>query len=68
MEEYCYINLKHRTIETYRYIIKNHIKPRLGMYRLSQITTPTIQEAINDIYVERCFAKSYMRSILKVIK
>ena len=68
MEEYCYINLKHRTIETYKYIIKNHLKPRLGMYRISQITTATIQEAINDIYVERGFAKSYMKSILKVIK
>jgi len=30
MKEYCYINLKHRTIETYKYIIKNHLKPRLG--------------------------------------
>ena len=68
MKEYCYINLKHRTIETYKYIIKNHLKPRLGMYRISQITTATIQEAINDIYVERGFAKSYMKSILKVIK
>ncbi len=68
MEEYCYINLKHRTIETYKYIIKNHLKPRLGFYRISQITTATIQEAINDIYVERGFAKSYMKSILKVIK
>lgn len=68
MEEYCYINLKHRTIETYKYIIKNHLKPRLGMYRISQITTAAIQEAISDIYVERGFAKSYMKSILKVIK
>lgn len=68
MEEYCYINLKHRTIETYKYIIKNHLKPRLGMYRLSQITTATIQEVITDIYVEKGFAKSYMKSILKVIK
>ncbi len=68
MEEYCYINLKHRTIETYKYIVKNHLKPRLGMYRLSQIATSTIQESINDIYVEKGFAKSYMKSILKVIK
>jgi len=68
MQEYCFINLKHRTIETYKYIIKNHLKPRLGMYRISQITTATIQEVINDIYVERGFAKSYMKNILKVIK
>lgn len=26
MQEYCYINLKHRTIETYRYIIKYPFK------------------------------------------
>lgn len=68
MEEYCYINLKHRTIETYKYIIKNHLKPRFGMYRLSQITTATIQDMITDIYVEKGFAKRYMENILKIIK
>lgn len=29
--------------EIYSNIIKNHIRPRLGFYRLSQITTSTLQ-------------------------
>ena len=44
MKEHCEINLKYHTIEAYKNIIKNHIKPRLGFYRLCQITTATIQE------------------------
>lgn len=53
MKMYCNINLRYATIITYENIIKNHIKPRLGFYRLSQITSATIQEFINNIYVEK---------------
>ena len=44
MKEHCEINLKYHTIEAYKNIIKNHIKPKLGFYRLCQITIATIQE------------------------
>ena len=53
MKEHCEINLKYHTIEAYKNIIKNHVKPRLGFYRLSQITTSTLQEFVNNIYVEK---------------
>ena len=68
MKEHCEINLKYHTIEAYKNIIKNHVKPRLGFYRLSQITTSTLQEFVNNIYVEKGFSKNFLKNILKVLK
>ena len=68
MKEHCEINLKYHTIEAYKNIVKNHIKPKLGFYRLSQITTSILQEFINNIYVEKGFSKNFLRNILKVLK
>lgn len=68
IKEYCEINLQYNTIQAYSNIIKNHIKPRLGFYMLSQLTTATIQEFINAIYVEKGFSKNFMKNILKVLK
>ena len=60
--------MKYHTIEAYKNIIKNHIKPRVGFYRLSQITTATLQEFVNNTYVEYGFSKNFMKNILKVLK
>lgn len=68
MKEHCEINLKYHTIEAYKNIIKNHIKPKIGFYKLSQITTATLQEFINNIYVEKAFSKNFLKNILKVLK
>ena len=68
MKEHCKINLKYHTIEAYKNIIKNHIKPRLGFYRICQITTATIQEFVNNTYVEYGYSKNFMKNILKVLK
>lgn len=68
LKEHCEVNLKYHTIEAYRSIIKNHIKPKLGFYRLSQITTATLQEFINNVYVEKGFSKNFLKNILKVLK
>lgn len=68
LKEHCEINLKYHTIEAYKNIIKNHIKPRVGFYRLSQITTATLQEFVNNTYVEYGFSKNFMKNILKVLK
>ena len=68
MKEHCEVNLKYHTIEAYKNIIKNHIKPRLGHYRLCQITTATLQEFINNTYIEYSFSKNFMKNILKVLK
>ena len=68
LKEHCQINLKYHTIQAYSNIIKNHIKPRLGFYRLSQITTATLQEFLNNLYVEKAVSKNFMKNILKVLK
>ena len=59
MKEHCEVNLKYHTIEAYKNIIKNHVKPRLGHYRLCQITTATLQEFVNNTYVEYSFSKNF---------
>ena len=68
MKEHCEINLKYHTIQAYQNIIKNHIKPKLGFYMLSQLTTAVIQEFINNIYLEKGFSKNFLKNILKVLK
>ena len=68
LKEHCEINLRYHTIRAYSNIIKNHIKPNIGFYRLSQITTSTLQEFINKIYVEKSFSKNFLKKILKVLK
>ncbi len=35
LKEHCEINLRYHTIQAYSNIIKNHIKPNIGFYRLS---------------------------------
>ena len=68
MKEYCEVNLKYHTIEGYKSIIKNHINPNIGFYRLSQITTSTLQEFINRIFLIKSFSKNFLKNILKVLK
>ena len=68
VKNYCEINLRYNTVEAYKNIIKNHIKPRLGAYRLAQISSNKLQEFINQIYVEKGFSKEFLHNILKVLK
>ena len=68
LDNYCKINLKYHTIQSYTNIINNHIKPNLGYYKLSQLDTKCLQDFINKIYVEKSFSKSFLHNILKVIK
>ena len=68
LEKHCYINLKYHTIEAYSNIVKNHIKPNIGFYKISQITRSTLQEFINNIYIKKSFSKNFLNNIKKVIK
>ena len=68
LENYCHVNLKYHTIQAYTNIIKNHIRPKLGFYRLAQITTATLQEFMNNTYIEKSFSKNFLKNILKVLK
>lgn len=68
IDTYCNFNLKYATIVTYLNIIKLYLKPRLGMYKLSQIDSQMLQEFINNLYVEKNLSKWYLKGILKIIK
>ena len=48
IESYCTITLKKSTIDNYKKRIESHIKPALGVYRLSSLTTASLQKFINS--------------------
>ncbi|MEG0133064.1 MAG: tyrosine-type recombinase/integrase [Clostridium sp.] len=50
-KEYVLINCKYNTQEYYKRIIKNHINPVLGMYKLKSLTPAVLQEFINKKYL-----------------
>ena len=68
MTNYCYFNVKYATIASYLNIIKNHLKPELGMYKLTQLDSYTIQNYINKLFKEKHYSKHYLKGILKLIK
>ena len=68
MANYCQINLRYNTIEAYKSIIKNHVKPKLGFYRLSQIDTATLNDFLTDVFLNKGVSKNFLKSIMKVLK
>lgn len=60
LENYCKMNIADSTYVAYSNIIKNHLKPRIGFYKLKSISTLVLQESVNDIYVSRGFTKAFM--------
>ena len=62
------IDLRYHTVQAYQNIVKNHLKPNLGYYQLSQLTSLTLHEYMNKVYVEQTFSKTFFKNILKVIK
>lgn len=68
LKNYAEVNLAYATIAAYTNIIKNHIKPRIGCYKLKSIDTMILQDLINDIYINRGFTKAFMKNILKILK
>ena len=68
LENYCKLNLKYNTIQAYKNIIKNHIIPKLGKYRLSTLTSVKLNSFITEICEENDFAPAYFKNIVKVLK
>lgn len=48
MRRYCKPNLKPETVVNYEKRIKLHIKPKLGMYKVKNLTSAVLQEMINE--------------------
>ena len=68
LDNYCKSNLKYNTIRKYSVIIEKYIKPKLGIYRLSTITSVRLNMFITEICDEYSFSRSYFKNILKVLK
>lgn len=68
LKNYCKANLKYNTIQAYKTLIEKYIKPKLGKYRLSTITSITLNSFIIEICNQYDFSKSYFSNILKVVK
>lgn len=68
MEKYCKVNLRYSTINTYSTIIDKYLKPDLGRYRLSAITSVKLNSYISELCMRTNFARSYYSKILKIIK
>ena len=67
-ENYCKVNLKFTTQEAYKNIIEKYLKPTLGIYRLSAITSVTLHNFITELCNKYSFSRSYFKNILKVMK
>ena len=67
-ENYCKINLNYTTQEAYKNIIEKYLKPSLGLYRLSAITSITLHNFLTELCSKYSFSRSYFKNILKVMK
>ena len=65
---YCRTNLKYNTIQAYINIIKNHIEPKLGKYRLSTITSVKLNTYITELCEENDFAFTYFKNISIILQ
>ena len=65
---YCLINLKYNTRESYKNVIDKYLKPFLGKYRLSSITALKLNEYLSTLVKTYSFSRSYFKNILKVLK
>lgn len=53
VESYCTITLKKTTLDNYKKRIELHIKPALGAYKITSLTTAGLQKFINSKIAER---------------
>ena len=68
MQNYCKVNLRYNTIQSYNTIIEKYLKPNIGMYRLYSLTSVKLHSFITDICCKYTFSRTYFSKILKVLK
>lgn len=66
LDTYGKLNLKYNTQLNYLYIIENHLKPNLGMYRLKSLSAATIQEYANALKL-RGLSRSHCVGIISTL-
>ena len=67
-ENYCEVNLKYNTRRTYKTIMDKYLKPEIGKYRLSSLTSVKLNSFIVELCNKYNFKKAYYNNILKVLK
>lgn len=67
MAAYVRPNLRRNTVDDYESMIRLHIKPALGHYRLKSLNPSTCQTWAND-FKEKDFSKRYVLSILACLR
>lgn len=68
LDNYCRMNLRYNTIAKYKTIIRKYLKPKLGTYRLSTITSVCLTNFITELCDEYSYSRAYFKNILKVLK
>ena len=68
LENYCKTNLRYNTIQAYTTIINKYLKPNLGIYRLSALTSVKLNSFIIEMCNKYKFSRAYFSNILKVLK
>lgn len=66
IKNYVMLNCKYNTRMGYEQMIKNHIKPALGIYKLKSLTTPILQKFINDKFLIG-FSKNHLTNLITVL-
>lgn len=61
-------NMKYNTVRTYKSIIEKYLKPNLGQYRLSGVTSYQLNNFMIELCMKYNYSRDYTRNILKVIK
>ena len=67
-ENYCETTLKYNTRRTYKTMMDKYLKPELGKYRLSALSSVKLNSFIVELCNKYNYKKSYFNNILKVLK
>lgn len=65
-KNYVLLNCKYNTQTAYDLIIRNHIKPGLGFYKLRSLTPANLQEFVNEKFLSG-YSKNHLTNILTVL-
>lgn len=66
-KNYVMVNCKYNTQSAYEIIIRNHIKPALGVYKLKSLTPTMLQEFVNNKYLTG-ISKNHLTNIICVLR
>ena len=65
-KQYVEVNLRHKTQASYQGIINNHIKPKIGHYKLNTLSPYILQEFVNELKIKG-YSKRHIVNILSTV-